>query len=209
MTILRVSQTRHNCCEVSLSDGRAFRFHLETAMGAGFRPGCELTEERLEELLHVSELCLAREYALKLLAARACSRKRLTERLAERFDRDVAEETAGLMAEAGLVDDAEYAFMLAADMLRLKRYGDSRVIRELRQKGISREDAVEALERAYEEFPEDIPDEEERIRELLRLRGVDLSDERQKRRAVDQLIRLGYDYGDIRRAAQIFEDEQY
>lgn len=209
MTILRVSQTRHDCCEVSLSDGRAFRFHLETAMGAGFRPGCELTEERLEELLRVSELCLAKEYALKLLTSRACSRRRLAERLAERFDRDVAEETAGLMADAGLVDDAEYAFTLAADMLRLKYYGDSRVIRELRQKGISREDAEQALERAYAEFPEDIPAEEDRIRGLLRLRRVDLSDEKQKRRAVDQLIRLGYDYGDIRQAARLFEDEQY
>lgn len=207
MIVRRVSQVRGGCCEAAFDDGRSFRFHLETAMAAGLRPGCELDEERLGELLYASELCLAKEYALRILSARACTRKRLTERLCERFDPDIAEEAAQLMEDAGVLDDAGLAFMLAADMLRLKSYGDMRVIQELRRKGISADGAGEALDRAYEEFADEIPCEEERIAEILRRRAPDLDDERQKRRTIDSLIRLGYDYSDIKRALHSFEEE--
>ena len=207
MIVRRVSQVRGGCCEAAFDDGRSFRFHLETAMAAGLRPGCELDEKRLGELLYASELCLAKEYALRILSARACTRKRLTERLCERFDPDIAEEAAQLMEDAGVLDDAGLAFMLAADMLRLKGYGDMRVIQELRRKGISADDAEEALDRAYEEFADEISCEEERIAEILRRRAPDLDDERQKRRTIDSLIRLGYDYSDIKRALHSFEEE--
>ncbi len=207
MIVRRISQVRGGCCAATFDDGRAFRLHVETAMAAGLRPGSELDEERLCELLHSSELCLAREYALRLLSARACTKKRLVERLCERYDEDIAEETARLMEDAGLLDDAGLALMLAADMLRLRNYGDARVAQELRRKGIASEEAEEAIDRAYEEFADDIPCEEERIAGIIRRRAPELSDERQKRRTVDSLIRLGYDYGDIKRVLREFTDE--
>ena len=208
MIVRRISQVRGGCCEASFDDGRVCRLHLETAMAAGLRPGCELDEAALGELLYASELCLAKEYALRILSARACTRKRLTERLRERYDEDIAAETAQLMEDAGLLDDAGLAFVMAADMLRLKGYGDARVSQELRRRGISSDGAEEAIDRAYEEFADEIPCEEERIAEIIRRRAPDLSDEKQKRRTIDSLIRLGYDYGDIKRALREFDEEE-
>ncbi|MBQ3048942.1 MAG: regulatory protein RecX [Oscillospiraceae bacterium] len=206
MIIKSLSQTRKNICQVCFDNGDAYRMHVETAMAAGLRPSCEITEEKLEQLLEESELCLAREYALRILASHASSEQKLKERLCERFDEDIAEAVAKQMSEVGAVNDAEYAFMLAADMLRLKSYGDSRVIRELRLKGISCEDAEEAVERAYDEFWEDIPDEAERIRQLIEAKRISPEDEAAKRKLINALIRLGYDYNDIKTELKLFED---
>lgn len=206
MIIKSLSQTRKNICQVCFDNGDAYRMHVETAMAAGLRPGCEITEEKLGELLDESELCLAREFALRILSSHASSRLKLKERLCERFDEDIADAVAAQMAEVGAVNDSEYAFMLAADMLRLKCYGDSRVIRELHLKGIDKEDAEDALQRAYDEFADDIPDEAGRIRRIIEAKHISLDDEAAKRKIINALIRLGYDYGDIKTELKLFED---
>ncbi|MBE6885207.1 MAG: RecX family transcriptional regulator [Ruminococcaceae bacterium] len=206
MIVRSVSQTRKNICQVCFDDGSAFRIHIEVAMSAGLRPGCEISEEKLNELIEESEFCLAREYALRILASHATSKYKLKERLCERFDEDIAEAVAAQMAEVGAVNDSEYAFFLAADMLRLKNYGDSRVLRELRQKGISWEDAEDALQRVYDEFPEDVPDEPGRIRRLVEIKRLSPDDEAAQRRFINSLIRLGYDYSDIKAELSLLEE---
>ena len=55
----------------------------------------------------------------------------------------------------------------------------------------------------WEEALEDYPDQTEYITKFLRAKLTDPSDERQKRRAIDALMRRGHSYGAIRKGLDI------
>jgi regulatory protein len=98
----------------------------------------------------------------------------------------------------GVLDDARYARRYAEDKRQLKRWGNGRIRAALLDRGISTEDAEEALSDA------DAGQEIERAVELLGDRGVALADALERQRALGMLIRRGYDsevaYEAIRRA---------
>jgi regulatory protein len=98
----------------------------------------------------------------------------------------------------GVLDDARYAQRYAEDKRQLKRWGSGRIRAALLDRGISIEDAEEALSDA------DSEQEVERAVELLRDRGAALADALERQRALALLARRGYDsevaYEAIRRA---------
>lgn len=98
----------------------------------------------------------------------------------------------------GVLDDARYAQRYAEDKRQLKRWGSGRIRAALLDRGISTEDAEEALSDA------DSEPEVERAVELLRDRGAALADALERQRALGLLARRGYDsevaYEAIRRA---------
>ena len=98
----------------------------------------------------------------------------------------------------GVLDDARYARRYAEDKRQLKRWGNGRIRAALLDRGISTEDAEEALGDA------DAGQEIERAVDLLRDRGAALADALERQRALGLLARRGYDsevaYEAIRRA---------
>ena len=98
----------------------------------------------------------------------------------------------------GVLDDARYAQRYAEDKRQLKRWGNGRIRSALLDRGISTEDAEEALSDA------DSEQEVERAVELLRDRSAALADALERQRALGLLARRGYDsevaYEAIRRA---------
>jgi regulatory protein len=97
-----------------------------------------------------------------------------------------------------VLDDARYARRYAEDKRQLKRWGSERIRAALLDRGISVEDADEALRDA------DSEQEVERAVELLRDRGATLEDALERQRALGMLVRRGYEsevaYEAIRRA---------
>jgi regulatory protein len=169
--------------------------------GSSFRLGDELSDEQLQALLEESDTRRAQEKALKLLEHRAYSQKELTERVGRVVSREAAERAARHLAEIGLIDDAEYAHLLADELFRRKGYSAGRVLYELNSRGIDRELA----ERVVGEMA---PDPAERLRELLgRKYSRSLSDEKGRQRVVAALRRLGYQWGDICAAMRDFRNE--
>jgi regulatory protein len=102
------------------------------------------------------------------------------------------------LVSSGVLDDADYARRYAEDKRQLKRWGNERIRAALLDRGISPEDAEEALSDA------DGEQEVERAVELLRDRDGSLFDALERQRALGTLIRRGYDseiaYEAIRRA---------
>ena len=98
----------------------------------------------------------------------------------------------------GVLDDTRYAQRYAEDKRQLKRWGNGRIRSALLDRGISTEDAEEALSDA------DSEQEVERAVELLRDRSAALADALERQRALGLLARRGYDsevaYEAIRRA---------
>jgi regulatory protein len=98
----------------------------------------------------------------------------------------------------GVLDDARYARRYAEDKRQLKRWGNGRIRAALLDRGISTEDAEEALGDA------DAGQEIERAVDLLRDRGAALADALERQRALGLLVRRGFGsevaYEAIRRA---------
>jgi regulatory protein len=87
----------------------------------------------------------------------------------------------------GVLDDARYAQRYAEDKRQIKRWGNGRIRAALLDRGITAEDAEEALGDA------DGGQEIERALELLGDRGAALTDALERQRALALLVRRGYD----------------
>lgn len=97
----------------------------------------------------------ARERALRLLALRGRSRAELRKKLAERdFSKAVIDRVLENLGELGYLDDEAFAVNRARHLAVNRLYGDRKIEQQLREKGISREAAREAIREVREEFPE-------------------------------------------------------
>ncbi len=97
----------------------------------------------------------ARDRALRLLAMRGRSRAELRKKLAERdFTKSVVDRVLENLGELGYLDDEAFAVNRARHLAVNRLYGDRKIEEQLREKGISREAAREAIREVREEFPE-------------------------------------------------------
>lgn len=200
--MLSAAEPRRKGLTALFIDGEfAVSVDTETFALSGLKPGAELTDERLHELIRKSDARRAQEKALYLLEHRAHSQKELADKVARTVPREAAERAARHLAELGMVDDEEYARNLAAELFGRKGCSASRVRWELEKKGIDRDLAERIVE-------ESAPDPEQAIRRLLETKYArSLGDEKGRRRTAAALQRLGYRWGDIRSALRKFMDE--
>jgi regulatory protein len=90
------------------------------------------------------------------------------------------------LISSGVLDDARYARQYAEDKRSLKRWGNDRIRAALIDRGISRDDAEQAL-------ANDSEDEIDRAVGVLTERGVTLADALERQKALGMLARRGYD----------------
>lgn len=180
---------------------KAFDLDLEVYMKSGLRPGDELTDDLLHELVRSSDACRAERKAMNLLAFRAHSEKELARKLRQSVPAEAAEKAAAKMAEVGLVDDESYARALAQELFTRKKLAAPRVRMELARRGVSREIAERVL-------AEGVPDPRAAAKAVLEKKYAGcLDDEKGRRRAAAALQRMGYRWEDIRGAIQEFTSD--
>ena len=182
----------------------------------GIKSGSEVSPEQLEELLAESARRKMMNKALDLLSMRDYSRRELTDKLVtkawekkEQKDMDLgslkqqASDICDRLEELGLLNEERFARSYVDELLRRKHLSKSGLKTALIQKGVQR-DIIETVLEEVEVDPV------EQVRELLatKFKNRDLSDEKQKTRTVNALLRLGYRYGEINAAMDgILEDE--
>ena len=182
----------------------------------GIKSGSEVTPEQLEELLTESARRKMMNKALDLLSMRDYSRRELADKLVtqawekkEQKDMDLgslkqqASDICDRLEELGLLNEERFARSYVDELIRRKHLSKSGLKTALIQKGVQRD----IIETVLEEV--DV-DPVEQIRELLatKFRNRDLSDEKQKTRTVNALLRLGYRYNEIHAAmGDQLEDE--
>ncbi len=168
----------------------------------------EINEEELTELLDAVSFRRAFNKSLDLLSRRPYGVKELTKKLCEKgHEKESAEKACERLLELHLLNDEEYARILAKDLIERKKYGIKRVKQELSVRGISREiveNTVDSLDN----------DAENRIILVIRKKYINkLDDEKGRKRAIDGLMRLGYSYSEIKSAlntlSEFDEDENY
>ncbi len=166
----------------------------ELLYAEGLCIGAPFGAEEEESLLFAARLVPAKEKAYQYLGYGDLSRKKLMEKLC-RFgiEEEVAAAACDYMEERGFIDDARLAGRLCARFAESKHWGRRRILPELQQRGIPAELAREALDALDFDYTDGVRHHLE-----TKYRKSDLGDPRERNRAVQGLLRLGFEYEEIR-----------
>ena len=177
---------------VTFSDGSRLGLYRQTVEDFGLYPGKELDEQELERLNVEAGKMSAKMRAVRIVSASSVSKRDLQQRLVRKGeDPEQARAAVEWMSDLHLVDDRATAEQVVRSCIS-KGYGLQRAKQALYEKQIPK---------AYwEEVLADYPDQTEKIQDFLRARLYADSDEKQKKRAIDALIRRGHSYGVIKKA---------
>lgn len=209
ITIQEITPYKGKLYRVLLSDERSLWLHLDLLCSEGLSKGDALTEEQITLLQQRAVERRTFEYALYLLERRAYSYRGLYDKL---MQAQQAQEQATLLAleklmRLGLLNDSVYAESLARQYVEQKRYGLRRAAMEMRQKGLSQEDIVNALE------PYADPDDTvQRLAQLIERKYARKLTDPEDRKTIEQvkasLVRRGFDYADVRQAMDVYFSEE-
>lgn len=177
------------------------RLYRQTVEDYGLYAGLELTDEQISALRTDAGQMSAKMRAVRIVAASNVSKDDLQQRLVRKGeDPQQAADAVAWMEELKLVDDRETAAQIVS-RCAAKGYGLARAKQALYEKRIPKEYWQEALE--------DYPDQTEKIVDFLRTRLARNADERERKRAMDALLRRGHSYGEIRQALRQLDFDEF
>lgn len=178
----------------TFSDGRKMGLYRQTVEDFGLYPGMELDEKAAQALEEAAGQMSAKMRAVRIVSAVSVSQRDLESRLVQKGeDPRQAREAVAWMVKRNLVDDEKTAEQVVQSCIR-KGYGLARARQALYQKQIPRQ--------LWDQVLEDYPEQQDKLVEFLRSRVGDGSDEKQKNRAINALLRRGHSYAAIRRAME-------
>ena len=203
MELTAAEPRRRGLVQLFLDGEAAVKLDTQVFLQSGLKPGDQVSDQELFELIQASDARRAQEKALYLLEYRNYSKRELTEKIARTAaSREAAQAAAGRMEELGLIDDRRFGEDYAKELFSRKGYGARRAAQELRRKGLDQE-LVQALVEKYGS-PEQSG---ENIRRVLEKKYPGWrEDEKVRRRAFAALQRLGYSYQEVREAMGPRED---
>lgn len=159
-----------------------------------------IDEEELAELECSVNSRRAFLNGMSLLSRRAHSKKEIITKLSQKYPKEAAQSAADRLEELRLIDDKAFAELYAQELYERKKYSPKRIEQELKQKGITSEIAFETVKSLDK-------DDFNRIILLLNSKYRNkLSDEKNIKRTINGLMRMGYSYSDIKKALNEVED---
>lgn len=203
--IITAVEPRKKALSALYIDGEfALNLDTQTLLENGIKKGVELDDVKLKELIEESDFRRAKERALWLLSFRDYSKKELTEKLLTVCTKDGAKKAVERLSQLGLIDDERFARKYCSDLINIKHLSKSSAVYKLMQKGIDRELAQEICD----EFE---VDPKEQIQQIIEKKyRTKLNDEKDIRRTVAALQRMGYRWGDIKSVIDEYcECEEY
>lgn len=203
MELTAAEPRRRGLVQLFLDGEAAVKLDAQVFLQSGLKPGDQVSDQELFELIQASDARRAQEKALYLLEYRNYSKRELTEKIARTAaSREAAQAAAGRMEELGLIDDRRFGEDYARELFSRKGYGARRAAQELRRKGLNQELVQELVEKYGS--PEQSG---ENIRRVLEKKYPGWQeDEKVRRRAFAALQRLGYSYQEVREAMGQDED---
>lgn len=203
MELTAAEPRRRGLVQLFLDGEAAVKLDAQVFLQSGLKPGDQVSDQELFELIQASDARRAQEKALYLLEYRNYSKRELTEKIARTAaSREAAQAAAGRMEELGLIDDRRFGEDYAKELFSRKGYGARRAAQELRRKGLDQELVQELVEKYGS--PEQSG---ENIRRVLEKKYPGWrEDEKARRRAFAALQRLGYSYQEVREAMGQDED---
>lgn len=194
MLVTAIEPCRKSMSSLYIDGEFAMKLDTMTLLKNNIKPGVEITDEKLRNIIEESDTNRAKERALYLVTYRDHSKKELTDKIKRTCSQQAAEQAAKQMEELGLVDDESFARKYANELLQKKHMSPRGIEYKLKEKGISNE-LITIIKEELEFDPC------EQIRELLNKKYADYAEnEKIKRRAIAALQRLGWSWSDIKSA---------
>lgn len=194
MLVTAIEPCRKSMSALYIDGEFAMKLDTMTLLKNHIKPGVEITDEKLRNIIEESDTNRAKERALYLVTYRDHSKKELTDKIKRTCSQQAAEQAAQQMEELGLVDDESFARKYANELLQKKHMSPRGIEYKLKEKGISNE-LIAIIKEELECDPYD------QIRELLNKKYADYAEnEKIKRRAIAALQRLGWSWSDIKSA---------
>ena len=200
---LKTSPDRAGRYWVTFDDGTRMGLYRQTVEDFGLYTGMELTEQDFDSLQTAAGQMSAKMRAVRIVSASSVSKKDLEQRLIRKGeDPGQAKEAVQWMEDLHLVNDRNTAEQIVHSCI-CKGYGLQRAKQALYEKRIPKQYWEEALA--------DYPDQWEKIESFLRSRLDETFDEKQKKKAINALLRRGHSYSVIRQVLNelSFDTEDY
>ena len=195
MKITQVSPQKSNNLRVNVFVDGVYSFSLDAADAAlkGIKPGKELSEKNIKNLVMDSEFTKARDAALGILSRKAISSKALGDKLLEKgYNSLVVAEAINELSDLGYIDDENYARMFL-EYCHEKMWDKKKIRYEMKIKGLD-DEIIEDVLSSYED-----DSQIEAMVELIKTKysGLDLSDVKNKAKIIRFFASRGFDFSKI------------
>lgn len=182
---------------VRFDSGVTMRLYRQTVEDYGLFTGKELTEDEIKTLRKDAGQMSAKMRAVRIVSASSVSKDDLHQRLIRKGeDPQQALEAVQWMSDLNLVDDRQTAEQIVSRCVA-RGYGLAKAKQTLYEKRIPKQYWQEALE--------NYPDQTDKIVAFLRGRLGNDADERERKRAIDALVRRGHSYSQVRSALRLLD----
>ncbi len=200
ITITQIEREKGTLYRLYLDDGRSFCVDVEVIYFNKIKAGSEWSIDQLEQLVLAEHVRQAKARAMYLLGIKDYSCSQMRDKLSADFMEQAVEQTVQKLVELGYLDDERYAEKLARYCLNQKKWGHTKAVYYIRQKGISLELARTALSEVDVDLVENITS-------IIEKKYINkLGDYKQNQKVIAALARLGYNYSDIKTAIQRYTD---
>lgn len=203
MVITAIEPRRKSFSAIFIDGEYALKLDTETVLTQRLKVGEEIDDDRLCEIIKISDARRAKEKALWLISYRDHSEGELRQKLSKDYGEEAVDAAISKLYELRLLNDRQFAKKYAASLSQ-KHLSPRQIEQKLRIKGIDRDLTNETVE--------DLDlDEKEEIRALINKKYIrKLSDESDLRRTIAALQRRGFSYGDIKSVINEFREfEEY
>lgn len=191
--ITGIKVQKRNPDRVSIYLDGEYAFGLSRIVAAWLSIGQRLSEEKIGALRAKDGNEVAYQRALRLISHRPRTQKEIEQKLVEKgFDSTQAQAVIARLAEAGLVEDREFARMWVENRNQSHPRSQRLMKLELMQKGVS----VEEIESALGDSADDADlATQAAMQQMRKYSGLEWSEFRKKLSAF--LMRRGFSYGTI------------
>lgn len=198
MTITKIVAVKGTNCDLYVDGIRTVTLDAEVIYTEHLKPGLEVEEEYLRNLVSKANIVEAKEKALNWLSLRDYSFFELMQRLSRFYDATTSHAVVEKMVDIGLIDDCRYAEKYARDLLERRGLSLKRARFEMHQKGLA-SDLVDEILAGYEDT------EVDRATAILEKKYQrKLSGPNGRQNVTAALARMGFRLEDIRTAMSQF-----
>ena len=201
MKITEVSVQKNNKdrANVYLDGKYVLSLDLADAVLLGIKPGREIDDKELKNLLFESQLSKSREKALAILSRKSLSEKMLYDELIKKgYDDIVIDVLIDDLKELGYIDDYAYT-LLFLESCREKVWGRKKAEYELKQNGIDTNTFEDAL------CEISLPDEEDICRVIsCKYPGEDAEDFKVKQKIMRYFVSRGFEFQEVEKGINLY-----
>lgn len=200
MIITAIEPKRKGLSSVYIDGEFAMKLDTEVLISNRIDVGMDIDDETLKSIIERSDIKRAKDKAMWLISYRDHAKGELIEKVRRDTSKEAAIKAVQRLEELGLINDERFATRYASDLINLKHMSKNAAKRKLVEKGIDRELAQQVLDSID-------CDTKFHIAAIIDKKyASSLCDEKGKRRCVNALMRLGYNYADIKSVLNQYTD---